>query len=449
MSEQEIVACLSESLGTPIGYGENATGGYDPDGDSNLVVIKRNTGVLPEQLLLDAISSTDHNWIVFDKDDFANGEEIAMYRLHCSDSDVLNALGGASEAECLDYEQWCSNNGVSSSECTVEFYNDLLNDSDLPIRNPMINSNTTIDGRGSNAVIRFSGFKIGADSSGAATATAESVILTHLNFKGAGHTEDHNLDPDMIRSTGESHDIWIHKNTFDLTGDSAFDVKVGAYNITISFNRLFDVKRAVLHGSSDSRTINEQIRTTMHHNAFITRDDMYETFGNVLRRVPLLRRGASHIFNNVFLGYRRKIFSIRVGGDLEFEDNVVMINDQFQEKDSVEDSLDARADQLFEVKDGTLSPSGTKLYFFTDGTCTLNDEYVVDMSSRSEGSAPDMTSDYNSNSQSVMDAQYKSAGQDLADYIFITAGHDGAVPFNSPWGLSQSETISNYSVTCQ
>src|SRR5690606_33881813 len=129
-------------------------------------------------------------------------------------------------------------------KCLDEFFNKKLNNKNLTVmRNPVIGSNKTIDGRMSEAYFLFYGFMIGRDSSGVSTQKSTSVILTHLNFKGAGHTEDHYVDPDMIRNTGESQDIWIHKNTFDLTGDSAFDVKVGAQNITMSFNKIFDVKR--------------------------------------------------------------------------------------------------------------------------------------------------------------------------------------------------------------
>src|SRR5690606_17765209 len=160
------------------------------------------------------------------------------------------------------------------------------------------------------------------------TQTSNSVILTHLNFVGAGHTEDHDLDPDMIRVTGESHDVWIHRNNFDTTGDAAFDVKVGAYDITISYNKLVDVKRASLHGSSDSRTINAQITTTMHHNAFITRDESYSSLGNTLRRIPLIRRGTSHMFNNIFVNYRNDTLSIRVGVSFLLVVIAVVVNRQ-------------------------------------------------------------------------------------------------------------------------
>src|SRR5690606_29461068 len=172
------------------------------------------------------------------------------------------------------------------------------------------------------------------------------------------------LDPDMIRSTGASHDIWIHKNDFDLTGDSAFDVKVGAYGITMSFNRVVDVLRASLHGSSDSRVINEQITTTMHHNAFVTRDERYLTFGNTGRRVPLIRRGTSHQLDNVFVNYRKDVLSLRVGASVLVEDNVYLVNQAHQEKDSVEASLDELSGNLLrDVDGGNIRAEGTYLWF--------------------------------------------------------------------------------------
>ncbi|HEX7763276.1 MAG TPA: hypothetical protein VF433_06670, partial [Cellvibrio sp.] len=296
-TDQEIVECLHESLGTPVGYGENAKGGYDPNGNSKLTIITKNSSVTVEQQLLDALTDNAHNWVVFDKAEFANEHEIGMYRMYCANPTVLSMLD-ASEAECVDYWQWCARKGFTGeAQCRTEFFNNAMNNKNIPIRIPAVGSNKTLDGRMSKAYFMFSGFAIGKDSDGVPTQTSESVIFTHLKFQGAGHTEDHYVDPDMIRSTGASHDIWIHKNTFDTTGDSAFDVKIGAHNITMSFNRLQNVKRAVLHGSSDSRTINANITTAMHHNAFVTTDDSYKLLGNTLRRVPLLRRGKTHMFN--------------------------------------------------------------------------------------------------------------------------------------------------------
>lgn len=433
-SEQEIVKCLAESLGQPIGYGENARGGFDAGGNSKLVVIKKGTGVLPEQQLLDAISTEAPNWIVFDKDDFAGDTGLAMYRLHCEDASVLSALGGATTAECLDHNLWCNNRGIASDNCAATFFNERLNDSNLPIRNPMIAGNTTLDGRGSNATFLFSGFKIGADSSGVSTYKSQSVIVTHLDFLGAGHTEDHNLDPDMLRSTGESQDIWIHKNTFSVTGDSAFDVKVGAFNITMSFNRIVDVKRSTLHGSSDSRTINEQITTTMHNNMFITSDSFYDAGRSTARRVPLLRRGKSHMFNNVFINYWKDFASIRKGGQLLFEDNIFLGLDAVQsEKDDPAAAFDEWViDNLSDavLDEGAFNTDGSKAFFATQN-CRLNNNFQGDLVG-GNGAAVNMSADYSALSQKIKSDGYLMVGQALVDYTNLTAGREGQIPYNSP-----------------
>ncbi len=445
-SDQEIVECLYNSLGTAVGYGELAKGGYDPAGSSQLVVIEKRDDMSVEQQISDAVSSTDHKWIVFDKDDFASAEEIAMYRLHCSDADVQSHLG-ATEAECIDYTQWCDNNSISADSCAASFFNDAMNEGDLPIRNTVIASNTTLDGRHSEAFFHFNGFALGKDSSGAATQTAESVILTHLSFQGAGHTEDHELDPDMIRSTGESHDIWIHKNTFNLTGDSAFDVKVGAYNITMSFNKVRNVKRASLHGSSDSRTINSQIRTTMHHNAFVTTDDMYDAFGNTGRRVPLIRRGSSHQFNNLFMNYRKTLMSIRVGASVLFEDNVFAVNRIHQEKSDETAALNEIAgNMLSDIDGGNLASSGNALWF-SDSECVLEGATETAMNP-SNGTALDMLAEYSDASRAAVSTHTQDAGQSLVNYVAAVAGKSDALPFNSPLAPASSEYSSTVTA-CQ
>ncbi len=429
-SDQDIVKCLHDSLGSPVGYGENANGGYDPNGNSKLTVITKNSSVSVEQQLIDALTDNNHNWVVFDKLDFASESEIGLYRTYCSNPTVLTMLD-ASETECVNYWQWCERKGFSGeAKCREEFFNKQMNNKDIPIRIPAVGSNKTLDGRMSKAYFMFSGFAIGRDSAGVSTQKSTSVIFTYLDFRGAGHTEDHYVDPDMIRSTGESQDIWIHKNTFDTTGDSAFDVKVGARNITMSFNRLVNVKRAVLHGSSDSRVINAQITTTMHHNAFVTTDDSYTLLGNGLRRVPLLRRGTTHMTNNVFINYRKEVLSLRVGAKAWLQDNAFVINRSHQEKSSLEASLSEIQGNLFkDISGGSLRNDGNSFWFFT-GDCVLDMPTQMLLTATS-GAVDDLLQSYSTASRNTMAAWHFDAGQGLVDYVSATAGKYGLQPFNA------------------
>jgi len=446
-TDQEIVECLYKTLGTPVGYGENAKGGYDPNGNSKLTIITKNSSTSVEQQVLDAISGEAHNWIVFDKIQFAQPTEIGMYRLGCSNATVQSILG-ATEVECVNYQQWCAKNSVSESACVSTFFNTAMNKSNNPIRNPVIGSNKSIDGRGSEAHFLFSGFAIGRDSTGIPTQTATSVILTHLNFKGAGHTEDHYVDPDMIRSTGASHDIWIHKNTFDTTGDSAFDVKVGAYGITMSFNAILDVKRATLHSSSDSHTIDAQIRTTMHHNLFVTRDASYMALGNTLRRVPLIRRGTSHMLNNVFVNYRKDLLSIRVGASILQEDNMFVVNRIHQEKADLAASLaELQTNLIRDVTGGNYRGEGNFVWF-GDAACNL-DETTKTGFTISSGTVANLAANYSAGSQATLNHWRFAAGQELVDYLSATAGKYGQAPFNSPLAGDKYYVLGLGTVSCQ
>ncbi|ACE82841.1 pectate lyase family protein [Cellvibrio japonicus] len=447
-TDQEIVECLYQSLGRPVGYGENAMGGYDPNGNSKLTIITKNSSVTVEQQLLDALTDNVHNWIVFDKVEFANEHEIGMYRSYCNNSTVLGMLD-ASETECNDYWQWCTRKGFSGeANCRTEFFNKAMNNKNIPIRIPAVGSNKTLDGRMSKAYFMFSGFAIGKDSDGVPTQTSNSIIFTHLDFRGAGHVEDHYVDPDMIRSTGFSSDIWIHKNTFDTTGDSAFDVKIGAHNITISFNRLVNVKRAVLHGSSDSREINQFITTTMHHNAFVTTDDSYKLLGNTLRRVPLLRRGTTHMFNNVFVNYRKEVLSLRVGARAFLEGNVFIVNVSLKEKSSIAASLAEIQGNLFKDISGGFFRNDRNFLWFGSGTCILDDTTKTHLTA-TNGSVDDLSQDYNAASLSVIDGWRFEAGQDLIDYVILTAGKNGDVPFNTPLSPDRTYMEALAPTTCQ
>ncbi|MCD9032335.1 hypothetical protein LDO32_11420 [Luteimonas sp. Y-2-2-4F] len=427
--DQAIVACLAESLGTPVGFGHRATGGYDPAGGSTLVVVTRGGAASPEQQILDAIGTDAPTWIVFDKDDFAAPTEVAMYRNGCANPAVLAALGGATAAECRDHRLWCANRGVSSASCEDTFFNTRLNDSSLDaLKLPLVRSNTTIDGRGANARFIFSGFKLGSDSSGSPTHSTRNVIVTNNRFVGVGHTEDHDLDPDMVRSTGASHDIWIHQNTFENTGDSAYDVKVGAYDITVSFNRLHNVKRAALHGSSDSHTIDAQITTTVHNNLYVTTDDVFgDSAYNGLRRVPLLRRGQSHLFNNVFYGYRKDVLSVRVGGRIAFEDNLFLNNIVNSKGDDLDDWI---ANLLRDVRDTSGLRVEGSVVRYSDANCQA--QGAPGDLSRSVGSVPDMLAAYDAGSLALIEDNWLPADMDLARYVFATAGKGGLAPYISP-----------------
>ncbi|HEX7764227.1 MAG TPA: pectate lyase, partial [Cellvibrio sp.] len=235
---------------------------------------------------------------------------------------------------------------------------------------------------------------------------------------------------------------------FDTTGDSAFDVKIGANSITMSFNRLINVKRAVLHGSSDSRTINANITTTMHHNAFVTTDDSYMLLGNTLRRVPLLRRGKTHMFNNVFVNYRKEVLSLRVGAQAFLEDNVFVVNSSLQEKSSVTASLTEISNNYFKDISGGSLRNDRNFLWFGSGICNLDNTTKTALTA-TNGSVADLATNYSAASQNTINNWSFVAGQDLIDYLSATTGKYGQIPFNSPLAGDRYYVLGLGKVPCQ
>lgn len=124
-------------------------------------------------------------------------------------------------------------------------------------------------------------------------------------------------------SSGVPSNIWIDHNTIfaSLTecagaGDSSFDggidLKKGAHHITISYNYIHDYQKVMLNGFSDSDTINNNARTTYHHNRI----------ENVKSRLPLQRFGLTHVYNNYFHNVATSGINVRMGGLSLIESNV-------------------------------------------------------------------------------------------------------------------------------
>jgi pectate lyase len=307
-----------------------------------------------------------------------------------------------------------------------------------------------VDGRGANATFLFSGVTIGKNSSDTPTHTSTNVIITHMAFQGAGHVEDHDLNPDMIHSTGNSSDIWIHKNTFRNTGDSAFDVRTEAHHITISFNRVVDVKRATLHGADDGdqTAADEKIRTTIHHNAFITTNDFYDT-ADAARRVPLIRWGKSHLWNNIFFGYHKDFASVRVGAELLLDDNVFLGGTKVQEEKS---TLEAAFEEWVEWLSGSVLEDGgftidESYAYFSDDNCVIDTNYQSLMVG-GNGGAGDLAQDYSERSRQAISAEGMAADQDLVSYVNLTAGKGGEEPFQSLYYLGRDAVLGLPQLSC-
>ncbi|MFZ6765861.1 pectate lyase family protein [Undibacterium sp. Di26W] len=123
-------------------------------------------------------------------------------------------------------------------------------------------------------------------------------------------------------STGKPSNVWIDHNTIfasltmcsgagDASFDGGIDMKKGANNITVSYNYVYDYQKVALNGYSDSDTLNAGSRTTYHNNRF----------ENVKSRLPLLRYGKAHLFNNYFGNVHTSGINPRMGAQVLVESN--------------------------------------------------------------------------------------------------------------------------------
>jgi pectate lyase len=142
-------------------------------------------------------------------------------------------------------------------------------------------------------------------------------------------------------SSGKPSNIWIDHNTIfasltmcpgagDASFDGGIDMKKGAHHITVSYNYVHDYQKVALNGYSDSDTANSASLTTYHHNRF----------ENVKSRLPLLRFGKAHIYNNYFSNVHSSGINVRMGGlaliEANYFENVV---NPVTSRDSDSDSL--------------------------------------------------------------------------------------------------------------
>lgn len=151
---------------------------------------------------------------------------------------------------------------------------------------------------------------------------AKNVIIRNMTFgllPGGGNSDAITLEGNG--TNGDVEHVWVdHNDLFSSTkddcdgaGDTEFDglidIKKGARNITISYNRLHDHQKTGLLGSSDDDKTDRYV--TFHHN----------WYDNVVSRTPLHRYGYVHIFNNYYSRVSSSGINVRTGGVALIEAN--------------------------------------------------------------------------------------------------------------------------------
>ncbi len=152
----------------------------------------------------------------------------------------------------------------------------------------MIGSNTTIDGR--DADITFEGVN---DADEIYIDNKKNVIIHNITFYRIGHVWDKGGALSLVNGADM---IWIDHVTFSKNSDESLSMgtwhnKSGktAGRITVSFCLFDQTPKAILAGWGPDQ--GEGIRLTVHHTSFT----------NLVSRIPLLRHGWVHFYNNCIL----------------------------------------------------------------------------------------------------------------------------------------------------
>lgn len=177
---------------------------------------------------------------------------------------------------------------------------------DIPLEHRLnIGSNKSILGGTSDAGVSGQGFNI---------QHKKNVIIRGLRFCCA-------VDPSDGVTINDSTNVWIDHNEFysDMQyGEDYFDGLVDVINgadfVTVSWNRFHDHWKTSLVGRSDDAGDIDtgRLHITYHHNHFF----------NCNSRMPSLRFGTAHIYNNFYENIIEYGINSRMGAQVLVEANV-------------------------------------------------------------------------------------------------------------------------------
>lgn len=167
-----------------------------------------------------------------------------------------------------------------------------------------VGSNTTIVGVGSNSGFTGGGLRLLGVS---------NVIIQNLNISKP-------IAPSDAITVQLSSRVWIDHNTLSADRDhdkdyydGLLDITHAGDNVTVSWNKFANHFKGSLVGHSDSNGSEDtgHLKVTYHHN----------WFSNVYSRIPSLRFGTGHVYNNLIEGADTAVHS-RMGAQVLVENNV-------------------------------------------------------------------------------------------------------------------------------
>ena len=162
----------------------------------------------------------------------------------------------------------------------------------------LVESDKTIDGRGADVTVTGEGLFVQGGRG--------NVILTHFGIRDTSN--------DLIRFHDGGARMWVHHMDLENGGDGAFDATEGVTEVTISFTHIRNHDKAMLVGAGSDTGDGAGMRWTGHHN-------WYE---NCVQRLPFIRMGWAHSFNNLIEWRSGTAMSVRISpGQMLVENNVL------------------------------------------------------------------------------------------------------------------------------
>jgi pectate lyase len=140
--------------------------------------------------------------------------------------------------------------------------------------NIITQSNKTIDGRGADITINGYGIFL---QNGASNLIVNNIKLT-------------NALGDALHLYNGSRRMWVHHCDISNAGDGAFDATENSNEVTVSYTHIFNQNKAMLVGAGSDTGNGAGMNWTAHHN----------WYQNVVQRLPKLRMGRAHSYNNLF-----------------------------------------------------------------------------------------------------------------------------------------------------
>jgi len=159
---------------------------------------------------------------------------------------------------------------------------------------------------------------IGLQVNGARNVIIQNIAVSHVIAEGAGEAND------AIELTGGAKNVWIDHCEFYSDRDNGEDyydglveLKNGASFVTVSWSHFHDHHKVSLISSGDEQVGDVVIRATYHHNYF----------HDVGSRLPSIRFGKAHVFDNYYVNVANTGVNSRMGAVVRVEHNYFETSD--------------------------------------------------------------------------------------------------------------------------